>query len=246
MRKVILFSIIFYCATGLDLPPEIPKCNRSDPKLNECIMSAYNASLPILAKGIPQFKVGSIVPIKIATLSIPGGNGPVKVEQHYEDVEIYNAQLAFAESAEATITDEEFKIVLHVFAEEMRMEAHYNVTGSVLFLPVTGEGECTLKLIKAKMVYDITGEIYETNGEKYVEIKTFKITLNPEKVEVDFKNLFNGDVKLGAEMNRLLNENWEEIFHDVKHGFEEATGQADKSIVNRIFSKVPYRNLFLA
>lgn len=46
-------------------------------------------------------------------------------------------------------------------------------------------------------------------------------------------------------MNKFMNENWEEIHKEVKPGIKKALGVALKEIASRIFSKIPYDDIFL-
>lgn len=90
----------------------------------------------------------------------------------------------------------------------------------------------------------MTGEKTEKKGVTYMKIKDFKLVLKPERVHYKFENLFNGDERLGKQMNDVLNENWKEVFDDVKLGYEEFIGSIGKHVANSIFLKVPYDDLF--
>ena len=244
MIVLLLLVPSFYYSQTLDLPPSFPKCNRNDPNLNDCIKSAYGVVLPILAQGLPEFKLESIDPIKIEKMSIGEGTGAVHVVQHYNQIEYHNLFKTTVESVDAKVTDNDLKIILNVFAEDVHMSANYDLNGYILILPIVGEGESTIALKNAKIKLVITGETYDNQGTKYMEVKNFTVKLDPELITLDFQNLFNGDPILGPEMNHVLNENWRDLFIDVGHGYEEALGQAFKRIANIIFSQVPYDGLF--
>lgn len=46
-------------------------------------------------------------------------------------------------------------------------------------------------------------------------------------------------------MNKFLNENWKEILGEVQPAFQEALGATFKEIATRLFTKVPYDDIFL-
>lgn len=64
-------------------------------------------------------------------------------------------------------------------------------------------------------------------------------------MKFNFENLFNGDKRLGDEINKVLNENWDSIYNDVRSSYDESFGLIFKDIANRIFNRVPFNDLFL-
>lgn len=44
-------------------------------------------------------------------------------------------------------------------------------------------------------------------------------------------------------MNKLLNDNWKEIYEDVSKGYDEVLGLIFKELSSKIFSKVPIDDL---
>lgn len=63
---------------------------------------------------------------------------------------------------------------------------------------------------------------------------------------VHFDNLYNGDQILGNTTNLFLNENWEDIFNELKGTIFEAFALIVQQVLNNIFGKVPYEELFLS
>lgn len=90
----------------------------------------------------------------------------------------------------------------------------------------------------------LTGKINEKEGKKYVEVTDIAFKMDADKVEYQFDNLFNGDERLGTEMNKLLNDNWKDVFVDVKAGYEEGFAAVFKQLANIVFSKIPYDEIF--
>lgn len=57
-------------------------------------------------------------------------------------------------------------------------------------------------------------------------------------------NLFNGDKALGDNMNIFLNENWKDILDELKPAVVEAFSQIFASVINSIFSRLSYDDVF--
>ncbi|KAK5638096.1 hypothetical protein RI129_012391 [Pyrocoelia pectoralis] len=238
--STLFVSLTLSCGIfGLKLPADFPKCSRTDSKLNECLKTAIEGALQIMAKGLPEFNLEPIDPIKVPSLTIgEGATGAVRVVQNYKNCQFFNIPKIKVQNVASVLTDDVFQLNVTFLAKEVYMLSQYMVDGNILLLRITGEGDC-------KIVLNIIGIFTEKKGKKYVEIDSSTVHLDPKKVEMDFKNLFNGDPKLGPEMNKILNENWKEIFGDVGHAYEESLGSIFKDVGNLIFKKVSYDEMFL-
>lgn len=91
----------------------------------------------------------------------------------------------------------------------------------------------------------MVGEPFEKKGKTYMRLVDYKVSIVPEKMTFRFDNLFNGDKRLGDEINKVLNENWDSIFNDVKAGYDESFGLIFKDLANRVFTRVPFNEIFL-
>lgn len=49
--------------------------------------------------------------------------------------------------------------------------------------------------------HDLIGEPVVRDGETYMHIKDYRVKFVPDKVHLHFSNLFNGDKRLGDQMN---------------------------------------------
>lgn len=65
------------------------------------------------------------------------------------------------------------------------------------------------------------------------------------RLYLTFENLFNGDKALGENMNLFLNENWQDILKELKPGVTDAFAQIFSNIINGIFQKIAYSDIFL-
>nr|CAI5816826.1 unnamed protein product [Callosobruchus analis] len=114
----------------------------------------------------------------------------------------------------------EKKLYARSITPSLRLQGHYTMAGKVLLLPIVGDGECNITL-------------------------NYTITLTPEKMTYQFDNLFDGDQALGDNINKVLNENWSEVFEDVREGYEKGIGAIFHNLGNRVFSVVPLDEIYL-
>lgn len=96
--------------------------------------------------------------------------------------------------------------------------------------------------IKVKFVPNVV----EKNGKQYIHIPTnkFKLTFDTTRMYLRLDNLFNGDRALGDNMNLFLNENWKDILQELKPAVRETFAQILSGIINSVFDKVPYSEMF--
>ena len=87
--------------------------------------------------------------------------------------------------------------------------------------------------------------IVEKNGKKYLNVDKVHLDLQPKKATFAFENLFKGDKTLGDNMNKFLNENWSEVYNELKPVIMEAMGKILLHICNGVFSKIEYTEMFL-
>lgn len=85
----------------------------------------------------------------------------------------------------------------------------------------------------------------EKKGREYLRIDRLAVSINPSRAYINLENLFNGDKALGQSMNIFLNENWKTIFVEMKPVIDDAIGEIVKNIMNNVFAKYPYQEMFL-
>lgn len=64
------------------------------------------------------------------------------------------------------------------------------------------------------------------------------------RIIFDYQNLYNGDKLLGDTTNKFLNENWADIFREIKANILDAFTLIGENTLKNVFNKVPYNDLF--
>lgn len=70
-------------------------------------------------------------------------------------------------------------------------------------------------------------------------------SLTPKNVIFNFDNLFNGDKTLTDNFNTFINQNWLEIFTEIRSSLINGLAPILQKIYNDIFSKLPYEEYFI-
>lgn len=240
---VIIGSCKIQCAK---LPSTFGRCHISDPdpQWRECTRKNIESSIHQMKNKVyKEIGLPPMEPLPIPALIIGEGKGPVNVQQNFKNVKLHGL-------TDSTVLSSFFDIKNYdLYAEsitpELRLEAEYEMAGRVLLLPIVGKGNCNVTLINTKLNHTLLGEKIEKNGNDYLHITDYTVTLRPEKVIFKFDNLFDGDERLGKEINNVLNDNNKEVFGDVREGYEKSFGLIFKDLANRVFSRVPLKDIFL-
>lgn len=88
------------------------------------------------------------------------------------------------------------------------------------------------------------GKSTTRNGKTYLKVDNAKLSFTLSRMILYLGNLYNGDKALGDNTNLFLNENWQEVFPEIKKSVFSAFGQIAENVLNNVFNKVPYDELF--
>lgn len=95
-----------------------------------------------------------------------------------------------------------------------------------------------------KLKIDMDVQKYQKNGDTYLKVTKFVMNCDPELVVFDFVNLFNGNKQLGDNVNRVLNDNWKEIYDELEREYMGTVSTALLKLSNKLFEKIPIKYIF--
>lgn len=99
-----------------------------------------------------------------------------------------------------------------------------------------------LDKLKNTIIFEL--EKLNKNGTTYLKVVDSNLKMEPKKIHFKLDNLFDGNAVLGKAINQILNNNWEEVYKDVKTGYQAAFAQVFQSIFNNLLEKVSADELF--
>ena len=121
----------------------------------------------------------------------------------------------------------------------------YIINGNILILPLSGSGNASLIFDNVVFTAKFKPTVTEKNGKKYIQTKRYDLNFDTTRLHLRFDNIFDGNKELSESANFFLNDNWRYIFLELKPVVELAVEKMTKSVVNRIFLKLPYDDVFL-
>lgn len=137
------------------------------------------------------------------------------------------------------------KYEVHATVPKITINGKYKVNGQVLVLPIQGDGNANLIFDNLSLVVKYKPRIVEKKGKIYIQTDKFALDFDTTRLHIQLENLFNGQKLLGDNMNLFLNENWRDILTELKPAINLALEELFKGIINRIFSRIPYNDIFI-
>ncbi|KRT86918.1 hemolymph juvenile hormone-binding protein, partial [Oryctes borbonicus] len=171
------------------------------------------------------------------------GSGPVNVQQNFHNIELFG--LTGSKILKEIGDIENDKLYSESITPKLEVIGDYDMNGRILVLPIRGKGKFNITLINSRLTHNLTMEKYSKKNKTYWKILDYIVTIQPEKMHYQFDNLFDGDARLGNEINKVINENWESVYSDVRSGYEKSFGLIFKGLAESLFSRVPYNQIFL-
>nr|XP_026501367.1 protein takeout-like [Vanessa tameamea] len=242
MFLIFLFAPLTLVIAENVLPSDFIRCRQKDNKLNECLTGAVPDALRRMKEGIPALKVPALEPLLVSGMDIDSGSGPVVISQNYRRIKLHGLTDSILTTYKADL--KHYRLRTESITPKMEFIADYIMKGRILVLPIQGKGVANITMVNLIVKHDLIGEPIKKDGETYMHIKDYKVKFIPEKVSLQFSNLFNGDKRLGDQMNLFLNENSELVFNELKDSYEKSLSSVFQDITNKIFDKVPMNKIF--
>uniref|UniRef100_A0A336LYW3 CSON008368 protein n=1 Tax=Culicoides sonorensis TaxID=179676 RepID=A0A336LYW3_CULSO len=228
-----------------DTSLELQKCKITD---NECILNTINNQvLKNSANGISALNLSPLEPLRVETLSIEqGGSSPVNIKLYFKNLAysgFSRAKMVKLNGLKENINDSKLNFDLHV--PLVSQVGQYKITGSVLILPISGNGLSNMTFVESVMKFRSTTKSVMKGGEEYLQIDRAKLKIDTSRLYLNFDHLFNGNQDLSNNMNRFLNNNWKTIYSELRGAIQTSFVGVVKNVVNDVFAQTPYKNLFV-
>ncbi|RZF36646.1 hypothetical protein LSTR_LSTR012325 [Laodelphax striatellus] len=237
------FGVLLSTVAAAPKPNNNPTpCHAKDADLDECLVKGAQQIFKNMAKGFKEVGVPKMDPLFVSMMSLHSGDGPVSL-----NLDLINATHKGLSKSTVTAVEahpEKYEFEIKLTLPEYNIKGMYNVSGKIMMLPIMGSGPSDITFKNVQAVWKLKGEPSMKNKKTFVKLTDFDVNIDPEKVSVKLDNLFNGNKQLGDTMNKFMNENWQEVFKQLKPVVEESFSQILMELGNRAFNKVSYNQMF--
>ncbi|XP_044760922.1 uncharacterized protein LOC123318379 [Coccinella septempunctata] len=238
---VVLFltlTVLFDYASFISVPNYIKTCRVDSPDFKKCAIQSGNEAIPHLVKGDKSLGLPSFMPFKISFLSISS-----------RGFEMNLTDASFSGVEDLDLIDYTFDPVkkfcsMTLTGPLLTFEFDYSTGGKIASLPIEGNGHGWAKFYNGNYSYSYNFDTTTRKGKHYMNIGKDKVTIEPEKMQSELGNLFNGNKQLGDNLNNFLNENWRDLLKEFDPVITEVYGSIAKGILKKIYGRIPLEELF--
>lgn len=212
---------------------KLRSCYQTDPtKFDSCLFELIQGLKADFKTGIKDLAVPVLDPMHIANINFQESATIVQITATFRDVIVRGA----SEFNLLRVTSDRVKreVKLDLTIPELRINGNYDISGTVLLLPIKGDG--TFWLILTGIQATGTGQLQKLADK--VNISNMTIDFTIKSIRLRLNNLFGGDV-VGDAVNQALNDNSQQVLEDVKPKISQQLSAAVKKIFNNAFIHIP-------
>ncbi|KAL7042738.1 hypothetical protein ACKWTF_001266 [Chironomus riparius] len=238
--------IIFIVLVGINcakFPSDLQKCKYGD---MTCVIKVANEIMARSANGLPELGFPSTDPLVINRIGLnQDGDRPVVLNIELSDCKMSGLPTTNFTSIQGFSDNiDKAKILLKYKQDHIQLFGPYKAKGKILVLPMNGDGEANITFTGVDGIVKMLTKKILKNGKNYMQIDKLRMNFDVKRASFNFTNLFNGNVQLGDALNKFINENWKDILNDLKPAMADSLGSIYKSLLDNMFSNIPYDEFF--
>ncbi|XP_037052439.1 protein takeout-like isoform X2 [Bradysia coprophila] len=245
MITIVLISCIVVSLTSAaKYPSDLPRCKAGD---SVCLPKVITEILNKYPNGHKGLKMPVMEPLHINKLEMwQKENSPIAINLTFNHLDMYGSsetKILRIVGFEADPTTSKFEVTASI--PKLSIFGKYTMSGIILILPILGSGNSSIVFDNVLFTVRFKPKVTEKNGKKYIQTERYDLSFDTTRMHLHFENIFDGNKELSDDTNWFLNENWRYIFLEVRPLIEFAVEEMAKSVINRIFLKLPYNEIFL-
>ncbi|KAJ3618228.1 hypothetical protein MTP99_006249 [Tenebrio molitor] len=241
MKSATVLIFVVSCAS-VKLPPDFQKCNRRQSDLKKCVLKSAQDGISQLTRAYDEVNIPNVHPLEVAELTIEAGSGPVAFDQKFKQCKLDGFHKMKLDQFEFDFEGKTLTVAGVV--PKIMVECQYEFDGKILLLPIKGKGPSTIVLENMKVSGLFDYEEKMKKGKTFFRFVSSDIHVDPGLAWFNFENLFNGDKQLGDNVNQVINDNWKEVFDDVKSSYIQVINRVCTELLNNFFGKVSVEEAF--
>ncbi|XP_069681811.1 protein takeout-like [Periplaneta americana] len=200
-------------------------------------MKSSREAIPNLVKGETIFNLPPLDPFQIKELKLSHGQGRGQLNMTLRDIKLQGLKDAYLQNYSHDFNNGRNTVLLAV--PQLKLLGTYNISGQILLLPIRGTGNINITLVETNCTVRNNFTIEKINGADHIQLTTSTVHLDPKRMYIYLENLFNGDKRLGDEMNKLLDENWKEVFDEITPHLSASLLEIFRALINAISKHFP-------
>lgn len=243
VKFLLTVCFIFQSLVSAKTPHWVKNCSKSGPlSLDDCIVKRIRDAMPYVVPGYPKYRLPTLDPLQITAIEVDSGSKQIGLSLKMINTQIFGLRGSNFHTSKIDIPNRQWTLLYT--NPRIEVIGKYVMDGKVLILPITGDGPGNITLNDVSGDFRMYWDYYEKNGKQYTRIYKSTMDFKVGKAFFNFKNLFNGDKALGAQMNNFLNENWSEVIREFGPAVGDAFNHVFRQLVQNGFDMVPFDGFF--
>nr|XP_044250110.1 circadian clock-controlled protein daywake [Drosophila takahashii] len=136
-------------------------------------------------------------------------------------------------------------IVIKARLPRLLHEATYEMVGRVMLFSYNTTGRLSSDLQNFRITLTLKTLVEYRNDKRYLKIYDLKPSIDLDRWIISLDNLYKVNTDVTILMNRLLNENWVEIWNEINPGVIKSFTISFTTLLNKVFENIAYDDMFL-
>lgn len=212
--------------------------------MNECLIAATESVKPYLGKGVPELKIPSFEPFIIPEIHLEQGTSALNFKATLINTEIYGLTDYVFTRFDFDVPNLQFFCDCNI--NGLSLKGNYNVTGKILVAPIAGSGTFTASVdyCNATVYQKVKVERLKNDQDHIVPILT-NSSINVSGPKATLSGLFNNNKAINAITNKVISDNINELFLDLKPVLEKVMTEILEDVLFKaIEGQIPFDELY--
>ncbi|KAM8713718.1 hypothetical protein ACLKA7_013959 [Drosophila subpalustris] len=229
---------------AVELPKDIKKCRFGN---HPCIINSTNELIRRYSKGIAEVGLEPFDNIKIEDITLINSPGPIYIYyklidqflKGFENATVTNIT-GFEQNPELSHMEINLKI------PRLVLQGSYELQGRGLIVYTNASGLTHSDLQNVRVSCSIKGFIEYRNNKRYLKIYDLVPHIEMDRWILWADNLYKENTDLTVILNRVVNENWLELWNEIQPTTLPAYSRSILKIINKFVQTVSYDDMFLS
>lgn len=205
---------------------EVNACYQADKtKWDDCLVLYINKFRTHLVNGIPEMNIPRVEPTVVDIVNFPPDSALIQGKAVLDNLSIKGLSNYTIGSAVTDVPQQMVTIKIHY--PSLNVDGHYELDGTMLLLPVKGDGGVTLDFTNANGIVHLNIERDGTG----VRVSKVDIDFDAEKIVFRLENLLGGQ-EVGEAINNLINDNSQNLIKELKPALNAKLGEIVSNILS--------------
>nr|CAH7712252.1 unnamed protein product [Callosobruchus chinensis] len=240
-------NVVYYFENLVPGNPEVSaqviKTLNDDPLL---VWNDVKSGLNAVVARLKEISFPEVDPVKAPTPSIINANGG----QMQLTMKLTNCYLRGATTNSKIVDmkidmDNGCRWALDVEIPVLEWYGDYAIQGKLLMFQLNGHGKCNFTLLDTKIHQEMRCQKYQKNDKTHIKITNYTMDINPKTMIYDMQNIIPGNPEISEQVVKTLNADPLLVWAEIKPAFETIVAQMHKDVGNKLYSKIPFDEIYL-